>query len=480
MSELKIKTITGIKWSALETIMQQGMQFLLGIFIARLVTPEEYGLVAMLGIFISLSASFIDGGFFSALIQKQKRTECDVSMVFFFNLTVAIIFYAVLYFAAPYIAQFYNQPELINITRVLTLSLIINATAAIQRIRYAIIFDFKTTAIAAAIAVAISGALGLWLAYKDFGSWALVYQIIACSLINTLLLWVKSKWMPIFEFDWHSFKKLFSFGSKAFISTLLETLHQNIYSLVIGKYYSAQALGYFNRSNTIAKYPSITIMTTIMNVIYPAQCQLQHDKESLLNSFNKLLRLSTLTIFPLSVLFAALAYPLIELVLTEKWLPAAPILKLLSLAYALYPIMAANTSILKVLGRTDLLMRAEIIKKILAAGIIFATISFGLNWLAVGIFIYNILDIIVLIIHVKKILPTGFKAQLVQILPIMVAGAIMFGVIHLVLPLFQTPALQLICGGAVGGVAYITCVKILRVKELNEILQIIKRVFANR
>lgn len=247
---LKTKAVKSVMWSSIERFSVQGIQFILSIVIARLVTPSEYGLIAMLSIFLAIAQTFIDSGFSNALIQKQGRTETDNSTVFYFNIAVSIIVYGMLYGAAPFIADFYKEPLLTTVTRWIGLNIIISAFSIVQRAILIIKLDFKTQAKASLIAVILSGGVGIAFAYYGYGVWALVIQAIASNFINTFLLWIFAKWTPAFRYSWQSFRTLFAFGSKLLLSGLLHTIYMNLYSLVIGKKFSAVEVGYFNRAST--------------------------------------------------------------------------------------------------------------------------------------------------------------------------------------------------------------------------------------
>ncbi|MDR1761766.1 MAG: lipopolysaccharide biosynthesis protein, partial [Bacteroidales bacterium] len=249
---LKQKTISGILWSSIERFSVQGIQFVLQIIMARLLLPADYGLIGMLAIFLAVSQSFIDSGFANALIRKQNRTEVDFSTVFYFNIVVGILFYFILFFTSPYIAEFYEAPILESLTKVVALNVFINSLTIVQRAKFTINVDFKTQTKASLLAVIISGAVGILMAYQGFGVWALVVQTITNGTINMIMLWIYSKWRPQFVFSITSFKEMFSYGSKLLLSGLIDTTYNNIYTMVIGKKFSQVDLGYFTRADQFA------------------------------------------------------------------------------------------------------------------------------------------------------------------------------------------------------------------------------------
>ena len=451
---LKHQAVKGVVWSAVERFSVQGVQFILGIIIARLVSPSEYGLIAMLGIFLAVAQTFIDSGFSNALIQKKDRTDIDYSTAFYFNLAIAVIVYGVLFLTAPLIADFYEESQLEVVTKWIGLNLIISGFSIVQRAKLTVKLDFKTQAKASLVAVLFSGIVGVVLAYKGFGVWALVIQALLNNLLDTLLLWICTKWMPSFVFSWNSFKTLFSFGSKLLLSGLLHTVYINLYSLVIGRKYSATDVGYYNRAYSLAQFPSINIVGIITRVIYPVQCEMQGDDEQLNRSFIQYLRISCYIIFPLMVGLSVLAKPLVLVLLTEKWLPMSDLLSILSIAYMWYPIMVINNQILNVKGRVDYFLKAEIIKKILAIGILVTTIPFGIKILCLGVLLYNLLDVIIIIYFAKKVVLTGYFQQIKSVLPLLMLSFGMGGCTYIFMHLFTNPWIQLFIGIFIGPISY--------------------------
>jgi O-antigen/teichoic acid export membrane protein len=320
---LKRQAVKGVAWSAVERFSVQGVQFVLSIILARLVAPAEYGLIAMLGIFLAIAQSFIDSGFSNALIQKKDRTETDYSTVFYFNIVVAGIVYGILFICSPYIAGFYKEPQLETITKWVGLTIVLSAFSMVQRAKLSIKLDFKTQTKASLLSVIVSGCIGITLAYQGFGVWALVIQALSSNLLNTLLLWIFAEWRPSLIFSWVSFKTLFSFGSKLLLGGLMHTIYMNLYTLVIGRQFNAVNVGYFNRSQSLAVFPSTNITDIINRVMYPSLCSIQDEEERLKNVFLRYLRIVSFIVFPLMVGLSVLSKPLIQVELTDKWLPAA-------------------------------------------------------------------------------------------------------------------------------------------------------------
>ncbi|MEG2318320.1 MAG: lipopolysaccharide biosynthesis protein [Rikenellaceae bacterium] len=280
-NSLKQQATSSVLWSAIERFSVQGAQYIISIIIARLLIPSDYGLIAMLSIFIAISQTFIDGGFANALIQKKERTEVDYSTVFYFNIAIAVVLYIILYLSSPYIAAFYNEQKLDLITKIVGVTLIINSFGIVQQTKLTIALDFKRQAIASLIAVIISGAVGIFMAYEGYGVWALVWHTLLNNLLRVILMWFFAHWHPILSFSINSFKEMFSFGSKILLSSLLHTIYTNLYTLVIGKKFAASELGFYNRASTLAQFPSTNFTNVIAKAVYPIQCRMQDDATEL-------------------------------------------------------------------------------------------------------------------------------------------------------------------------------------------------------
>lgn len=467
-------TTNGVIWSAIERFSVQGASFLLSIVIARLVTPGEYGLIAMLAIFMAIAQSFIDSGFGNALIQKKDRNEVDYSTVFYFNIVISAILYGVLYFCAPLIARFYNQPELTSVTRWIGLNLIFISLSIVQRTRLNIDLNFKLQAKVSLAAVIISGIAGITMAYNGWGVWALVFQSLSNNLLSTIFLWITAKWHPMLVFSISSFKRLFSFGSKLLASGLLHTIYLNLYSLVIGKFYNAADVGFYNRAYTISQYPSTNIVLTVARATYPVMCAHQDDDRWLEQHFLSYLRMTSFIIFPIMTFLAVIAKPLVLIVLTEKWVPAAELISILSIAYMWNPISIINNQILNVKGRSDLFLKAEVIKKIVAVAILCATLPFGVVWLCLGILIYNIFDMMIIIWFAKKVIHTGYISQLRALLPLIIITFLSGGIGMISYVITNNSYAQIMVATIIFTLSYIICCHISKFNELNRFKEILK------
>lgn len=472
---LRHQAVKGVVWSAVERFSVQGIQFILSIIIARLVAPSEYGLIAMLGIFLAIAQTFIDSGFSNALIQKKNRTEKDFSTVFYFNIVIAVIVYLILFLSSPYIAAFYNESQLELITKWIGLNLIVSSFSIVQRAKLTIQLDFKTQAKASLIAVVLSGIVGVILAYRGFGVWALVTQALLNNILDTVLLWGYAKWFPSLMFSYSSFRILFSFGSKLLLSGLLHTVYINLYSLIIGKRYSATDVGYYNRAYSLAQFPSINLVGIITRAIYPIQCEVQEDEEKLNSSFILYLRMSCYIIFPLMIGLAVLAKPLVIVLLTEKWLPITTLLSILCIAYMWFPLMVLNNQLLTVKGRSDYFLKAEIIKKVVAILILLFTMPFGLEILCYGILLYNLLDYLIIVFFVKRVINTTYWTQIKNIAPILFLNLCMGGSVFLFIGFFDNVWMKLFGGIGFGLLFYIGSSKLFGCEEFAYICSTINK-----
>lgn len=468
--------LRGAFWSAVERFATQGVQFIISIILARMIAPYNFGLLAMLTIFIAVANTFVDCGFSNVLVQKQKRTEKDFSTVFIFNVTVSIIIFFILFLLSPIIASFYGEPKLEILTKCVSLNIIITSFAVVQRAQLIIRVDFKKQAKFSLYSVLISGLVGIILAYYDYGVWALVAQSLLNSLINTVFYIINVRWYPRSGFSFDSFKSMFGFGSKLLLSGLLNTIYLNLYSLVIGKFYSATNVGYYNRAYTLSQFLSTNLVQTISRAIYPLQCQIQNEEDRLKNSLLSYLRYTCFIIFPLMVGLAMLSNPFIRLLLTDSWEGAIVPMKILSLSYMLYPIMHIDSQILTVKGRGDLFLRAEVIKKIVAVLILISTVKLGMIILCVGIAIYNVLDVIIIIFFVKQVIRVNYMDHVRILSPIFISAIVMGIIIYIFLLLFNTLSYwsQLFYGSVIGFFSYIVTCKILRVNEISVVMDKIK------
>lgn len=473
VQSLKNETVLGVLWSAAERFSVQGIQFLVMLIMARLLTPEDYGIVGMLLVFVSLAQAFVDSGFSQALIRKKNRTDVDNSTVFYFNIVVSVIVYAILYFSAPLISCFYKMPNLIPYTRVICLSIIINSLAIVQRAIYSANIDFKTQTKASVAGIIISGILGILLAYTGYGPWALVWQQISNLCINTLFLWVYSKWRPALVYSWRSFLELFGFGSKLLATSILNAIYSNIYLIVIGKFFSAASLGNYSRAHQFADLPSSNFTTIFQRVTFPILCKVQDDDTRLENLYRRMIKASTYVIFPIMLGMAAVAKPMVLILLGEKWFDCVYLLQILCFGMMWYPMHAINLDILQVKGRSDLFLKVEIYKKILSFTILAIAAPFGLVALCYSTIVSSLICLYVNNYYTKKLIGFSIWQQFADITPVLLLNIVMFILTLFSLKVSDNVYVQLCIGLIVGASTYLGGSLIFRLNEFEDIKSII-------
>ena len=477
MSEqtLKQATTKGLFWSSVERFSNQGVQFVFSIILARLLSPSDYGIIAMVTIFFAVAQSFVDSGFSNALVRKTDRVEEDLSTCFYFNIGVGIIAYIVLFLIAPLVANFYNQPILSPIIRITGLGVILNSLCVVQQALFTIKIDFKSQAKITLSATVISGIVGILLAYQGYGIWALVWQGVASSIVRMGLLWLMSKWRPRTGFSKSSFNYLFGYGSKLLASGLLDTIYNNIYPIVIGKFYKPAQLGNYSRALGWAQLPSANITSILQRVTFPVLSAIQDDSLRLQNSYRRLLKLSAFIVFPLMMGLAAIASPLIRVILTAKWDGCVLYLQILCFALMLYPIHAINLNLLQVKGRSDIFLRLEIIKKIIGVVILIITIPLGITAMCLGMVFSSIICLIVNTYYTSRFIDVGLLTQLKDLRIILINSLVMGGGIYILTSFIDIEGLKLVMGIVIGFLLYFIGSFYFSKAELQEVISLIKK-----
>lgn len=470
MSEsLKKKTVKGTLWTGMERFWVQGVQFLVMLVVARILSPKDYGLIGMLAIFIHVSQSLVESGFSQALIRKKDRTELDNNTIFYFNIVMSLFIYAILYLIAPYVASFYNEPLLCPVMRVFSLVVIINSFNIVQRALFSIHLDFKKTAHAAMSSALISGVAAIYMAKKGFSVWTLVYQQIIFGIVSTTVLWYYSTWRPKWVYSWKSFKEMFAFGFNLLISGLIDTVYKNLYTIVIGKVFNATSLGYYSRADHYAQLPASNFNAVFLRVTYPVLCKMQDDENRLRENYRKLLRVSAFVIFPIMCGLAGAAYPSVVMLIGKKWAYASVLLVPICLAKMWYPIHAINLNLLKVKGRSDLFLNLEIIKKILGVIIIFASIPFGLLFMCYSQIVSSLIALSINTYYTGKMIHLGFWKQMKDISHILLTSLAMFAIIKVMNMGIDNLYLKFALDVIVGIVFYCGVAFLFRFKEIDDI-----------
>lgn len=380
MSEqsLKDKTVKGVGWSAIDNVAQYAVSFIVGIVLARLLSPDDYGLIGIIAIFTAICSTLINGGFTSALIRKKDCTDEDYCTAFLVNLGISLFLYAVIYFCAPLIARFFGRSELVLLTRVSSLGIIIGALALVQQTRLTKRIDFKTQTKITLIASSTSGVLGITMALLGCGVWSLVTQSLSSQIIRTALLWIYNRWVPSLRFSIKSFNDLFGFGWKLMVSGVLDAVWKEMNQVVIGKFYNPATLGQYTRADQFSKIFSSNLTSVIQRVTFPVLSDIQDDKTRMVIAYRRLIKttmfFSTISMFALG----AVSEPLLYCLIGDKWHEAATYLPLICITGSLYPLHSINLNMLQVQGRSDLFLGLEIIKKIIAIGPLFIGAVWGI------------------------------------------------------------------------------------------------------
>ena len=424
---------------------------------------------------MAIAQTFIDSGFSNALIRKPDRTETDNATAFYFNIGVGLAAYFSLYLAAPYIAQFYKTSILIPLTRIMGLNLLLNSLCVVQQALLTARIDFKTQAKISLSAAIISGLVGIGFAYAGYGVWALAIQSVLASVIRTILLWILAKWRPKAKFSKQSFRNLFGYGSKLLASGLLDTIYNNLYTIVIGKRFSVATLGVYSRADQWANFLAINVTGILQRVTFPILSSIQNEDERLRVNYRKFLRVSGFVIFPLMMGLAAIADPLTRFILTDKWADSIPLLRILCFALMFYPIHAINLNLLQVKGRSDLFLRLEIYKKILGVATLCVTIPMGITAMCVGRVFTSWVALAMNTHYTGKLIHLGFFQQLKDYIPTLLNSFSMGVIVYGVTLIVPSSGLQLLTGVIIGASYYILSNYLLKTMEWKELILIVKR-----
>lgn len=421
----KSKILSSLFWKLMERGGTQGIQFIVSIILARLLLPEDYGIIALVVIFTSIAGVFAQSGLNTALIQKKNTDEVDFSSVFYLSLFLAFAIYVLLFIIAPYISAFYDIPQITLVFRVLSITLFFGAFNSIQNAVIARKLEFKKLFFSSTGAILVSGIIGIYMAYADYGVWALVGQQISNQLIVTLILWFTVKWRPQLLFSLGRVKQLFSFGWKLLLSRLIDTVYQELRSLIIGKMYAPAMLGFYNRGQ---QYPSLiasNIDGSIQSVMLPVLASQQDNRTRVKAMMRRAIVTSSFVIFPAMAGLAATAEQLVKLLLTDKWLPAVPFLQIFCVVYALWPIHTANLQAINALGRSDIFLKLEIIKKTIGLSILAVTVFYGIYAIALGQVVSGIISSFINAYPNKELFKYSYKEQWKDIYPSMLLSMVM-------------------------------------------------------
>lgn len=469
---LKDKTVKGVSWSLIDNIANKGISFLVGLVLARLLSPEEYGLIGIVMIFISVFDSIVDSGFSNALIRKHNADDTDFNTVFWSNMALSVVLCVTLFFCANPIAHFFKMEQLKPLTEVMSSIVIINAFAIIQRTILVKRIDFKTQTKISVIASVSSGVIGIGMALAGCGVWSLVGQQISRQVLNTVFLWVFNKWYPKLVFSWNRFKELFNFGWKILVTGLINTIWKEVYQVVIGKFYSPATLGQYTRAHQFGSIFSTNITAVIQRVSYPVLSSIQEDKARLKSAYQRIIKLAMFVTFILMLGLAGISKNFVYVLVGPKWMGCVPMLQILCFSLMLHPLHAINLNMLQVQGRSDLFLILEIIKKTIAIGPLLLGIFVNIYWMLIGGVIAGLIDYFLNAFFSGKFINYSIPEQIKDITPSFIAGLIS-GILMFVIGLipgssFVILPLQLIAGASVA----ILLSKLMKISEYDELKKI--------
>lgn len=464
-------------WRFAERCGAQLVTFIVSIVLARILAPEDYGTIALVTVFTTILQVFVDSGLGTALIQKKEADDLDFSSVFFFNFAVCIILYIGMFIAAPFIAEFYNDSSLTSVVRVISLTIVISGVKGIQQAYVSRNMMFKRFFFSTIGGTIFSAIFGIVLAYQGFGVWALVAQQLSNTAIDTLILWLTVKWRPKLMFSWNRLKTLLVFGWKLLVSALLDTCYNNLRNLIIGKMYSSADLAYYNQGDKFPKVIVTNINTSIDSVLLPTMSSAQDDRERVKNMTRRAIKTSTYVMAPLMMGLAFCSVPIVHLVLTDKWLPCVPFLRIFCVTYMFYPIHTANLNAINAMGRSDWFLRLEVIKKIVGMAILLSTMWFGVMAMAYSLLLSSVLSQIINSWPNRKLLGYGYLEQIRDIAPAIILAVIMgigvYFIGYIPLPTIVTLIIQIVAGAII----YIVLSAILKLEEYEYLTGMIKSFF---
>lgn len=459
------KILLNFIWRFAERCGAQIVSFIVSIVLARILLPEDYGTIALVTVFTVILQVFVDSGLGTALIQKKDADELDFSSVFFFNFVVCIILYGGLFVASPFIARFYGNDNLTSVIRVIGLTIVVSGVKGIQQSYVSRNMMFKRFFFSTLGGTIFSAVLGIGMAYAGAGVWALVAQQLSNTIIDTAILWITVQWRPKLQFSWNRLKGLLNYGWKLLVSALLDTVYNNLRSLIIGKIYTSSDLAFYNQGD---KFPNVivtNINTSIDSVLLPTMSSVQDDRKRVKEMTRRAMKTSVYIMAPLMMGLVFCAKPIVRLVLTDKWLPCVPFLQVFCITYMFWPVHTANLNAIKALGRSDLFLKLEIVKKIVGLIALFATMNISVKAMAYSLLVVSVLSQIINSWPNRKLLNYGYLEQLKDILPGIIIAVCMGACVYCVHFIGLSDVLTLCIQIPLGMVIYILLSKILRMES---------------
>ena len=480
VSSIKKQTITGAFWKFGERALTEEIQFIISIILARILMPDDYGLIALVSIFTVFCDKLIICGFATSLIQKKNADNADFSSVFYFSLVAAILLYTLLFFVAPFIASFYDRFDrdtLIAVIRVSGLSLFLVAFNSVQLAYISKNMLFKRNFWSALGAIIVSGGLGIAMAYNGFGVWSLVAQSMIKTFVGMLILLLTVRWKPDLSFSFTRLQELFSYGWRIFVSSIIKVIYNDIRTLVIGKVYTPADLAFYNRAQILPQLVDSNVTGTIDSVLFPAYSKLQDDKKALVGAMRRAVKTSCYILMPILALMAAVAFPLVRVLLTDKWLTCVPFMQILCFAFMFSPVETENLQSIKAIGRSDIVLRLEIVKRTIGVLLLIIAVPIGLHAIAWSMVFGNVIAAILNAFPNKKLIGYSFFKQLMDIIPSILMSALVFAVANAFI--YFNPEMnvwwQLVGGSCLGVFTYFICSWIFQVETFMYIATLLRK-----
>lgn len=470
---VRSQLLHGVAWNFIEKVLMRGASFIIGIILARLLSPSDFGLIGMLAIFVAISNVFIEGGLAKALIQRKDCQDIDFSTAFVANVVMSLVIYTILFLTAPLIADFYDEPILIDITRILSLNFVLGSINIVQRAKLMANVDFKSLAQINVISTIVSGVVGIAMAYYGCGVWSLVGQTLCSTIVLLLLFPFYSKWRPSVSFSRDSFRRLFGFGSKLMATGVYSVVLNNISTICIGRFYKSSQLGFYTRASQFSEMISTTMFDVLGNVTFPVLSHLQDDRERLVLVYRKSLFITAMLIFPLMILCALLSRPIVIILLTEKWLPCVVLMQWLFLARMFTPLSAINMNILNAVGRSDLFMKLDFSKAPLIIIVLAITIPISVEAITIGSFCTSFICFFINAYLPGRMFGYGAFNMICDWRYIFLSLVIMVFAVLAYLHFVTDLWLQLFGGGIIGVVVYALCCYMFKVVD-DDMLRMLK------
>ena len=468
---LKKKTLIGLMWNAIQRFGAMGIAFLSNLVLVRLLGAEDFAAIGILLVFVTVAKALVGGGFSSALIQRKEVTQTDYSTVFYWNIIIAIVMMAVLCFCAPYIAEYYKTPILCPVLRVQSVILLIGALSDIHTVILSKNISFRILSIRTLIASLISVVVAIIMAYMGYGIWSLVAQEIVMALVSALLLWTMNTWRPSLCFSWNSLQGLFKFGSFILISTICETIVKNIQSLIIGKSFSLYDLGYYTQAKKLENVPVTTATSVLSQVLYPVYSSISDDYARIKSVLRRNISVITYLSFPIMLLLAILAYPIITVLYTDKWIDSVPMFQILCIGGMFHTLNVCNTMLFKALGKSKVFFILQTVKRIINLSIILLSVRYGLYALLWTVAATQIISYALNLIYTHNIFKYTYYEQLSDIIPNLILSLAVAGIVWYIINSIHLESMFLltILGSLIYVVLYLLLSYLFKYKSLKNL-----------